>query len=180
MNGRLYGHKTRVMHIERKAGDLTGPTRIGRVTYSKTGATLYCGGKEFRSLKGAGFKANSYDVDSGEEYWISGPRKDGCDARIPRESLAVWCELGFGIVGAATESLGIAGLVVFRLAARNAQRLPLREAQVLGEEDDLSDVLRVVSERAVECPHDGVRLRADGHGAVHIFGAQRVQLSKYV
>ncbi len=28
------GHKTRIMYIERKAGNLTGPARIGRVTYS--------------------------------------------------------------------------------------------------------------------------------------------------
>jgi len=68
------------MYIERKAGSLTGPARIGRVTYSKTGATIYYRGKEFRSLHGAGFKANYYDVETGEEYWISGPRKDGCDA----------------------------------------------------------------------------------------------------
>ena len=74
------GHKTRIMYIERKAGNLTGAARIGRVTYSKTGATIYYRGKEFRSLKGAGFKSNFYEVETGEEYWISGPRKDGDDA----------------------------------------------------------------------------------------------------
>ena len=83
------GHKTRIMYIECKAGNLTGPARIGRVTFSKTGATIYYGGREFRSLKGSGFKANYYEVGSGEEYWISGPRKDGSDAlyatNIPAE-----------------------------------------------------------------------------------------------
>jgi hypothetical protein len=74
------GHKTRIMYIERKAGNLTGPARIGRVTYSKTVATIYYRGKEFRSLKGDGFKANYYDVETGEEYWISGQRRDGSDA----------------------------------------------------------------------------------------------------
>ncbi len=74
------GHRTQIMYIERKAGELTGPARIGRVTYSKTGATIYYRGQEFRSLKGAGVKANYYDVATGDEYWISGPRKDGCDA----------------------------------------------------------------------------------------------------
>lgn len=68
------------MYIECKAGNLTGPARIGRVTYSKTGATIYYRGKEFRSLKGYGFKANYRDVETGDEYWISGPRKDGRDA----------------------------------------------------------------------------------------------------
>src|SRR5512143_3562617 len=71
------------MYLERKASNLTGPARIGCVTHSKTGATIYYRGKEFRSLKGAGFKANYYDVESGEEYWISGPRKDGRDALYP-------------------------------------------------------------------------------------------------
>jgi hypothetical protein len=68
------------MYIERKAGDLTGAGKIGRVTYSQTGATIYYRGQEFRSLKGAGFKANYYEVETGDEYWISGPRKDGADA----------------------------------------------------------------------------------------------------
>jgi len=74
------GHRTRIMYIERKAGELTGPARIGRVTYSKTGATVYYRGQEFRSLKGNGFKANYYEVNTGDEYWISGPRRDGRDA----------------------------------------------------------------------------------------------------
>jgi hypothetical protein len=71
--------KSRVMYIECKAGGLTGPGRIGRVQFSKTGATLYYGGKTFQSLKGSGFKSNFFDVESGEHYWISGPRRDGRD-----------------------------------------------------------------------------------------------------
>jgi hypothetical protein len=50
------------------------------VTCSKTGSTVYYRGKAFQSLKGAGFKANYYDVETGEHYWISGPRRDGEDA----------------------------------------------------------------------------------------------------
>lgn len=68
------------MYIESKAGGLTGPARIGRVTFSKTGATLYYAGKSFQSLKGSGFKSNYFDIESGDPYWISGPRKDGQDA----------------------------------------------------------------------------------------------------
>jgi hypothetical protein len=71
--------KTRIMYIESKAGGLVGPARIGRVTFSKTGKTLYYRGQEFRSLKGAGFKSNYYEVATGHEYWISGCRKDGRD-----------------------------------------------------------------------------------------------------
>jgi hypothetical protein len=69
----------RIMYIERKAGALTGPARIGRVTFSKTGRTLHYGNKKFQSLKGAGFKSNYYDVETGEDYWISGPKRAGGD-----------------------------------------------------------------------------------------------------
>jgi len=71
--------KTRVMYIEAKSGGLAGPARIGRVSFSRTGATLYYRGKSFQSLKGDGFKSNYYDVETGERYWISGPKKRGGD-----------------------------------------------------------------------------------------------------
>ncbi len=71
--------QSRIMYIECKAGSLTGPARIGRVQFSRTGKTLYYKGQTFQSLKGSGFKANYFDLDSGEEYWISGWRRDGRD-----------------------------------------------------------------------------------------------------
>jgi hypothetical protein len=74
--------QAQLMYIERK-DDLTGPARIGWVAFSKTGKTLYYGGRTFRSLKGAGYKANYYDAESGEWYWICGPRKDGNDSLYP-------------------------------------------------------------------------------------------------
>lgn len=39
--------KTRIMYIESKGDGLTGPARIGPVTFSKTGATLRYAGREF-------------------------------------------------------------------------------------------------------------------------------------
>jgi hypothetical protein len=65
----------RIMYIECKAGALTGSARIGRVTSSKTGRTLYYRGQRFQSIKGAGFKSNYYDETTGDDYWISGPKK---------------------------------------------------------------------------------------------------------
>ena len=69
----------RIMYIECKAGALTGAARIGRVTSSKTGRTLYYCGQRFQSLKGAGFKSNYYDEATGDNYWISGPKRRGGD-----------------------------------------------------------------------------------------------------
>lgn len=76
------------MYIESKAQGLTGPARIGRVTFSKTGATLYYQGRSFQSLSGSGFKANYFDVETGDQYWISGPRRNGAD-RLYGERLPV-------------------------------------------------------------------------------------------
>lgn len=59
----------RIMYIECKSDGLSGPARIGRVSFSKTGKTLYYGGRKFETLRGQGFKANYFDVESGEEYW---------------------------------------------------------------------------------------------------------------
>lgn len=85
---RMRGEKgaTRIMYIENKStcienkkGGLKGPARIGRVGFSKSGATIYYQGRKFQSLKGSGFKSNFVDVESGEHYWISGPKRNGQD-----------------------------------------------------------------------------------------------------
>ena len=76
---RLRVARSRLMYVERKVGSLDGSARIGRVFFSRSGSTLYYRGQRFRSLKGGGFKANSFDVATGEHYWISGPRRDQND-----------------------------------------------------------------------------------------------------
>ncbi|MEX1023860.1 MAG: 1-deoxy-D-xylulose-5-phosphate synthase [Planctomycetota bacterium] len=67
------------MYIEDKSTSLNGPARIGRVTFSKTGKTLHYGRRKFQSLGGQGFKSNYFDLETSEEFWISGCRKDGAD-----------------------------------------------------------------------------------------------------
>lgn len=80
------GGRTRIMYVECKAGSLNGAASIGRVTFSKRGRTIYYRGKAFQSLKG-GYKANYFDVETGDQYWISGPKRDGNDrllvSRVP-------------------------------------------------------------------------------------------------
>ncbi|VUD63059.1 hypothetical protein TDB9533_03166 [Thalassocella blandensis] len=68
--------RSRIVYIENKSRGLEGEARIGRVYLSKTGKSLYYRGLVFQSLKGSGFKSNYFEVESGDEYWISGPRKD--------------------------------------------------------------------------------------------------------
>ena len=57
--------RSRIMYVENKADGLNGRGTIGRVSFSKTGATIYYQGKTFRSLKG-GYKANYFDIETGE------------------------------------------------------------------------------------------------------------------
>ncbi|MDB5476183.1 MAG: 1-deoxy-D-xylulose-5-phosphate synthase [Phenylobacterium sp.] len=83
----MSGHKTRIMYVEDKSGGLSGPAWIGRVTFSKSGQSLTYRGRTFQKLSGRGFKANYFDVDTGEHFWISGPRKDG-DDRLYAQSTA--------------------------------------------------------------------------------------------
>lgn len=70
------------MYIE-QGGGFAGAGRIGRVTFSKTGRTLYYAGRSFASLSGSGYKTTHLDEESKEQYWISGPRKDGQDTLYP-------------------------------------------------------------------------------------------------
>lgn len=72
--------KSRIMYIEHKGIDgISGEARIGRVTFKKSGKSLYYNGRRFYSLNGRGFKANYADAETREEYWISGCKKRGGD-----------------------------------------------------------------------------------------------------
>ena len=46
------------MYIEYKDDGLRGSVRIGRVSFSRTGTTIYYAGKSFGKIGGRGFKAN--------------------------------------------------------------------------------------------------------------------------
>ncbi len=71
------------MYIEGKTDGLNGPGRIGRVSFSKSGQSVYYRGRRFQTLSGNGFKANFFDAETLEQYWISGAKKDGGDRLYP-------------------------------------------------------------------------------------------------
>lgn len=67
-----------VKYIELKSGySDDGPAWIGRVKMSKSGRTVYFNGHAFR--KKTGYFSNYVDIETGEQYWISGLKKDGCN-----------------------------------------------------------------------------------------------------
>lgn len=73
-------HPPKLVYIEYKGDGIAGPARIGWVTFSKSGRSVDYQGRRFRSLKGRGFKSNFADVETGEQFWISGCHADGKDA----------------------------------------------------------------------------------------------------
>jgi hypothetical protein len=75
----------RVMFIQLKTGYDTdkGPAWISRVRFTRSWQTAYWRGKTLRRRPGM-FDANFYDVESLEEYWLSGPHRDLADTRYSR------------------------------------------------------------------------------------------------
>lgn len=65
-----------IKYIELKTGySDDGPAWIGRVKMSKKGDTIYFNNHAYQ--KKIGCYANYYDIESSDEYWISGIKRDG-------------------------------------------------------------------------------------------------------
>lgn len=68
------------MYIENKA-DLhgRGDAWIGKVEFSKTRQTVYFNNQAFKKMETGGSSGNYYDLETGNEFWISGVKKNGQD-----------------------------------------------------------------------------------------------------
>ncbi len=72
--------KSEIVYVELKTGyNDNGPAWIGKADFSKTGLTIYFNGQAFRSCDGKGIGANYYDIETEDEYWISGVKKNQQD-----------------------------------------------------------------------------------------------------
>ena len=72
------GAGRRLMYVENKEGTVDGvPARIGWVTFSKSGRTVYYRNLELHRTGGQGIRGNYRDVVTGEEYWVSGVKVRG-------------------------------------------------------------------------------------------------------
>lgn len=66
-----------IKYIELKSGySDDGPAWIAKVRFSKSGKSIYFNDILLKSSKGSGIGANYYDVESGDQYWISGVKKE--------------------------------------------------------------------------------------------------------
>ena len=72
------GESKRVMYIENKDGLIDDASaRIGWVSFSKSGQTIYYKDKALQKIKGGGISGNFFDLETEEEYWVSGMKKTG-------------------------------------------------------------------------------------------------------
>ncbi len=72
--------KSQLTYIELKTGySDNGPAWIGLVEFSKTGQTLYFENKALKKQKIPGSNSTHYDIETGDEYWVSGVKKNGQD-----------------------------------------------------------------------------------------------------
>jgi hypothetical protein len=73
----------RVMFVQLKTGHPLdkGPAWIRVVSFNRTWKTARWHGKTLHRWRGM-FDANFYDAETNEEYWISGPHRDGRDTRF--------------------------------------------------------------------------------------------------
>jgi hypothetical protein len=70
--------KSDIIYVEKINGSsLDGEAWIGKCTYSKSGLSIYFNGKGFKRQKS--FSSNYYDLDTGEDYWISKVKTNGED-----------------------------------------------------------------------------------------------------
>ena len=70
------GLTRRLMYVESKDGTIDGAdARIGWVTFSRTGQTIYY--RDLTLLKARGVRGNFLDVETRREYWVSGVKKRG-------------------------------------------------------------------------------------------------------
>ncbi|MCB0538605.1 MAG: hypothetical protein H6608_05970 [Flavobacteriales bacterium] len=72
--------KPKLRYIELKSGfGDNGPAWIGIAEFSKSGKTVYFNGKALKTASGTGISGNYRDLETGDEYWVSGVKKDGTD-----------------------------------------------------------------------------------------------------
>ena len=72
--------KKQILYVEQKSGtDGNNPAWIGKGTFSKSGRTIYFNDQAFQSLNGTGIAGNYFNIETGDEYWISGVKKNQQD-----------------------------------------------------------------------------------------------------
>ncbi len=72
--------KQKLLYMELKSERADcGPAWIGLATLSKSGRTVYFNGRALKRAVGGGVSGNHYCVETGDEFWVSAPKRNGLD-----------------------------------------------------------------------------------------------------
>ena len=72
-----------VRYIELKTGySGNGPAWIARVSFSKSGRTIYFNDRALHRIARGGISANFMDIESREEFWISAVKRRGTNRHL--------------------------------------------------------------------------------------------------
>jgi hypothetical protein len=127
-------------YIELKSGHGdSGPAWIALVTMSRSGSTVYFDDRALKRLKGGGVSGNFFDLESGQEFWVSGVKKNGEDRH--------WAGSGRVLVerAAVEEYLAVRGVDVLdprqyeitdAVKPSDVQRFKELENRYRGQDDD--------------------------------------------
>ena len=70
----------RIMYVELKSGYAdNGPAWIAQVRFSKSKRSIHFRGRELLNIGGRGISGNHVDTETGEEFWVSGVKKNQKD-----------------------------------------------------------------------------------------------------
>jgi hypothetical protein len=121
---------TLLRFIELKTGYAdNGPAMIARVRLSKSGRSVYVAGKALKRAAGGGISGNLFDTRTGEEYSVSGVKRNGQDRH--------WAGSGKVEVGAVPECLQHTGASdLDRWRFRVIPELPPTDPQAFYEEQN--------------------------------------------
>jgi hypothetical protein len=93
-------------YLELKSGySDDGPAWIAKVGVSKSGRTLYFNGKALKRRNGVA--GNHFDLETGEEWWISSVKKNGSDRHSAGSGKV---SIEFGVIEEYLAAMGVSEL----------------------------------------------------------------------
>lgn len=115
--------KSEIIYVELKSGfSHNGPAWIGPGAFSRTGQTVYFNGKIFKKCQGTA--GNHFDLETGDEYWISGIKKKGADRHHAGSGTI---EIDKSIIDQYLELRGLMSLPKTRYTIVNLNNEPARQ-----------------------------------------------------
>ena len=116
--------RTQILYVELKTGySDNGPAWIGKGFFSKSGQTVYFNGQAFKKANGT--SGNHFEIESGNEYWISGIKKNGKDRHSGGSGII---QIDESIISDYLNHTGLTTLIKNKFKIIKLDNIPAKEA----------------------------------------------------